>query len=72
LNADAVAAYLGISSGDPDNGDTELRRSMEIGAMTGLLFRIPHNVKNLLTPYREGSTNLFRSSDKYSLRNTVA
>nr|DAF11418.1 MAG TPA: hypothetical protein [Caudoviricetes sp.] len=45
---------------------------MEIGAMTGLLFRIPHNVKNLLTPYREGSTSPFSSSDKYSLRNTVA
>jgi hypothetical protein len=72
LNADAAAAYLGTSSGDPDNGDAELRRSMEIGAMTGLLFRIPHNVKNLLTPYREGSTSLFSSSDKYSLRNTVA
>lgn len=72
LNADATAAYLGISSGDPDNGDAELRRSMEIGAMTGLLFRIPHNIKNLLTPYREGSTSPFSSSDKYSLRNTVA
>lgn len=72
LNADAAAAYLGISSGDPDNGDAELRRSMEIGAMTGLLFRIPHNVKNLLTPYKEGSTSPFSSSDKYSLRNTVA
>lgn len=72
LNADAAAAYLGISSGDPDNGDAELRRSMEIGAMTGLLFRVPHNVKNILTPYREGSTSPFSSSDKYSLRNTVA
>lgn len=72
LNADAAAAYLGISSGDPDNGDAELRRSMEIGAMTGLLFRIPHNIKNLLAPYREGSTSPFSSSDKYSLRNTVA
>lgn len=72
LNADAAAAYLGISSGDPDNGDAELRRSMEIGAMTGLLFRIPHNVKNLLTPYKEDSTSPFSSSDKYSLRNTIA
>ena len=72
LNADAAAAYLGISSGDPDNGDAELRRSMEIGAMTGLLFRIPHNIKNILIPYREGSISPFSSSDKYSLRNTVA
>jgi hypothetical protein len=45
---------------------------MEIGAMTSLLFRIPHNVKNLLAPYKEGSTSPFRSSDKYSLRNTIA
>jgi len=45
---------------------------MEIGAMTGLLFRIPHNVKNLLTPYKEDSTSPFSSSDKYSLRNTIA
>lgn len=72
LNVDAAAAYLGISSGDPDNGDAELRRSMEIGAMTGLLFRIPHSVKNILAPYKENSTSFIRSSDKYSLRNTVA
>lgn len=72
LNADATAAYLGISPGDPDNGDAELRRSMEIGAMTGLLFRAPHHIKNLLTPYKEDSTNPFNSSDKYSLRNTIA
>lgn len=72
LNAQATAAYLGINPGDPDNGDAELRRSMEIGAMTGLLFRIPHNVKNLLAPYKEGSVSPFRSSDKYSLRNTIA
>lgn len=72
LNAQATAAYLGINPGDPDNGDAELRRSMEIGAMTSLLFRIPHNVKNLLAPYKEGSASPFRSSDKYSLRNTIA
>lgn len=71
LNADATAAYLGISSGDPDNGDAELRRSMEIGAMTGLLFRVPHNIKNLLTPYKENG-GILNSSDKYSLRNTIA
>nr|DAG45395.1 MAG TPA: hypothetical protein [Caudoviricetes sp.] len=40
--------------------------------MTSLLFRIPHNVKNLLAPYKEGSASPFRSSDKYSLRNTIA
>lgn len=72
LNVQATAAYLGINPGDPDNGDAELRRSMEIGAMTSLLFRIPHNVKNLLAPYKEGSASPFRSSDKYSLRNTIA
>lgn len=72
LNAQATAAYLGINPGDPDNGDAELRRSMEIGAMTSLLFRIPHNVKNLLAPYKEGSASHFSSSDKYSLRNTIA
>lgn len=71
LNVDAIAAYLGISSGDPDNGDAELRRSMETGAMTGLLFRVPSNIKNLVLPYKENG-GLLSTSDKYNLRNTIA
>lgn len=62
LNADAAAAYLGIAPGDPDNGDAELRRSMEIGAMTGLLFKTAPAAKHLVL----GSDN------QYTLRNTIA
>ena len=49
LAADAVAGYIGINFGDPDNGDDELRKSMEIGAMTALWFRAPHAATNLVS-----------------------
>lgn len=35
---DAVKNYIGINSGDPDNGDQELRRAMNIGVTTALWF----------------------------------
>ena len=38
LAATAVADYLGINPGDPDNGSQELRRAMDIGAVTRLFF----------------------------------
>lgn len=62
LNVDATAAYLGLATGDPDNGDAELRRSMEIGAMTGLLFKTAPAAKHLI----------FGSNNQYTLRNTIA
>jgi len=37
LSTDAVAAYMGILSGDPDNGAHQLRRAMQIGGITGML-----------------------------------
>ena len=37
LATDAVAAYMGILSGDPDNGSHQLRRAMQIGGITGLM-----------------------------------
>lgn len=37
LATDAVAAYMGVLSGDPDNGSHQLRRAMQIGGITGLM-----------------------------------
>jgi len=49
LAADAVAGYFGINFGDPDNGDDELQKAMEIGAITALWFRAPHAASNLFS-----------------------
>lgn len=37
LATDAVAAYMGGLTGDPDNGAHQLRRAMQIGGITGLM-----------------------------------
>ena len=37
LATDAIAAYMGVLSGDPDNGAHQLRRAMQIGGITGLM-----------------------------------
>ncbi len=37
LATDAVAAYMGMLPGDPDNGSHQLRRAMQIGGITGML-----------------------------------
>lgn len=37
LATDAVAAYMGVLSGDPDNGSQQLRNAMQIGGITGLM-----------------------------------
>lgn len=49
LASDAVAGYIGINFGDPDNGSEELRKAMEIGAMTSMWFRAPHAATNLIS-----------------------
>lgn len=36
----ALFDYIGINAGDPDNGDRELRRAMQIGATTGILMSL--------------------------------
>lgn len=42
LGTAALACYLGINFGDPDNGDEELRKAMTTGATTGMLFTALH------------------------------
>ena len=37
LATDAIAAYMGVLYGDPDNDSPQIRRAMQIGATTGLL-----------------------------------
>ena len=37
LATDAVAAYIGILAGDPDNGSQQIRRAMQIGLTTGAI-----------------------------------
>ena len=37
LGTDAMGAYLNMLYGDPDNGTPELRRAMQIGAVSGIL-----------------------------------
>lgn len=51
LAADAVASYIGINYGDPDNGNSELRKAMNIGLTTGGVFHASHvinPISNLL------------------------
>ena len=49
LSLESAAAYLGLNFGDPDNGSQELRKAMEIGAMTGMFFSAPHLLSNVLS-----------------------
>lgn len=42
LGTAALACYLGINFGDPDNGDEELRKAMTTGATTGMLLTALH------------------------------
>lgn len=61
LASDAVAAYLGINFGDTDNGSEELRKAMNIGAITGMIMSSAmSSVSNLV------------HSDEENLRNTIA
>lgn len=48
LGIESVLAYLGLLIGDPDNGDAELRKAMEIGAATGMWFNAGHVLTNAL------------------------
>ena len=60
LASDAVASYLGINFGDPDNGDAELRKAMDIGAVTGAMFHGVHTINPIV--------NLFGKNDPSTLR----
>ena len=63
LATDAVAAYMGILSGDPDNGSHQLRRAMQIGGITGMLMG---------GGAFQALSNVFPSEDKDNLRNLFA
>ena len=61
LGADAIGCYLGINSGDPDNGDADLRRAMNIGFTTSMFFRAPHAASNMLRSNADNTRNLIAS-----------
>lgn len=63
LATDAVAAYMGILSGDPDNGAHQLRRAMQIGGITGMLMG---------GGALQSISNIFPSDGKDNLRNLFA
>lgn len=63
LSTDAVAAYMGILSGDPDNGAHQLRRAMQIGGITGMLMG---------GGAFQAVSNIFPSDGKDNLRNLFA
>lgn len=60
LASDAIASYIGINFGDPDNGDAELRKAMNIGSVTGAMFHGVHQINPI--------ANLLTSNDPNTLR----
>ena len=60
LASDAIASYIGINFGDPDNGDAELRKAMNIGSVTGVMFHGVHQINPI--------ANLLTSNDPNTLR----
>lgn len=60
LASDAIASYIGINFGDPDNGDDELRKAMNIGSVTGAMFHGVHQINPIV--------NLLTSNDPNTLR----
>lgn len=60
LASDAIASYIGINFGDPDNGDAELRKAMNIGSITGAMFHGVHQINPIV--------NLLTSNDPNTLR----
>ena len=60
LASDAIASYIGINFGDPDNGDAELRKAMNIGSVTGAMFHGAHQINPIV--------NLLTSNDPNTLR----
>ena len=60
LASDAIASYIGINFGDPDNGDDELRKAMNIGSVTGAMFHGAHQINPIV--------NLLTSNDPNTLR----
>lgn len=60
LASDAIASYIGINFGDPDNGDAELRKAMNIGSVTGAMFHGVHQINPIV--------NLLTSNDPNTLR----
>ena len=64
LASDAIASYIGINFGDPDNGDDELRKAMNIGSVTGAMFHGVHQINPIV--------NLLTSNDPNTLRYIVS
>ena len=58
LSIEALAAYIGINFGDPENGSGELKRAMNIGLTTGMLFGGATVFSNLVHTDRDNLRNL--------------
>lgn len=58
LAFDALRAYWGLKPGDPDNGDSELIKAMNIGAVTGMMFGLGHTLTNIMPTDQENIRNL--------------
>lgn len=58
VSLEALAAYIGINFGDPENGSGELKRAMNIGLTTGMLFGSATVFSNLVHTDRDNLRNL--------------
>lgn len=58
LSLEALAAYIGVNFGDPENGSEELTRAMNIGLTTGMLFGSATVFSNLVHTDRDNLRNL--------------
>ena len=58
LAFDALRAYWGLAPGDPDNGDPELIKAMNIGAVTGMMFGLGHTLTNIMPTDQDNIRNL--------------
>lgn len=73
LAGEAVADYLGINYGDPDNGNKELQRAMEIGAVTRMFFGGYFGASNFTHTKQNNLRNMItQMKTDYHMKNYVA
>lgn len=58
LAFDSLLAYWGLNPSDPDNGDPELIKAMNIGAVTGMMFGLGHALTNVMPTDQDNIRNL--------------
>lgn len=72
LAKDAVFAYAGILNGDLDNGSENIRKAMNIGASSSLLFSNATHMLTNLSPFGSNAGNLSELVENLKTSNTVA